>query len=498
MKQISLLIGTALALLCNACASDWLDLETASAVETDQAIVTLDDAQIALNGIYRLSSVHSYYGDNYWYYGDCRAADVQARVSKGDGRRVSPYYEYNVQASDEFNTKLPWNAVYVVIRQTNNLLQKIESGAIQTTDTSELERIKSEALAMRGLSLFNLTRFFGMPYTNDNGASLGVPIETSVTDPSHRPARNTVAECYRQVIDDLTAALPGLTREKSDGYLNYWAVQALLSRVYLNMGDNRNAYDAATDVIRNNGGRYQLYSYDEYTSVWGKDFQSESLFELYITLSEPSGGTGGEGAPMVYANEALVDWNNLILTEDYLQLLAEDPTDIRHELTQYSVIENNGALPAAAMNQPVYLAKFPGKTGDDPKTNDICIIRLSEVYLNAAEAGLKLGGAEEETARGYLNDIISRRTTDSSRLVQAGSFTLDRILRERRKELVGEGEVFYDYLRNGLTIERTGSWHLETLQTSNALRIEPTDPRIALPIPQSEMDANPNMVQNAR
>ena len=69
---------------------------------------------------------------------------------------------------------------------------------------------------------------------------------------------------------------------------------------------------------------------------------------------------------------------------------------------------------------------------------------------------------------------------------------------ERRKELVGEGEIFYDYLRNGLAIERKGSWHLETLKAFNAQKIEATDLRIALPIPQSEIDANPNIQQNPR
>lgn len=100
--------------------------------------------------------------------------------------------------------------------------------------------------------------------------------------------------------------------------------------------------------------------------------------------------------------------------------------------------------------------------------------------------------------QGYLNDIISRRTTDTSQQVSTETFTLDRILKERRKELVGEGEVFYDYLRNGLAIERKGSWHLETLKASNAQKIEATDLRIALPIPQSEIDANPNIQQNPR
>ena len=57
---------------------------------------------------------------------------------------------------------------------------------------------------MRGLALFDLTRLFGMPYTLDNGASLGVPIEIKTELPTHQPSRNTVAECYNQVIKDLT------------------------------------------------------------------------------------------------------------------------------------------------------------------------------------------------------------------------------------------------------------------------------------------------------
>ena len=155
-----------------------------------------------------------------WLRAITRAADVQARITKGDGKRVSPYYEYNVLASDNLNIVLPWNTVYKVIRQTNNLIQKIESGSIQSSDTKELNRIKSEALVMRGLSLFNLTRLFGMPYTNDKGASLGVSIETSPSDPTHKPSRSTVAQCYEQVVSDMSNALSGLKLETSNGYIN--------------------------------------------------------------------------------------------------------------------------------------------------------------------------------------------------------------------------------------------------------------------------------------
>ena len=61
------------------CSDSWLDLNPSTSVTTEQALSTMDDIRTALNGVYRQTSVHSYYGDNYWYYGDCRAMDVQAR-----------------------------------------------------------------------------------------------------------------------------------------------------------------------------------------------------------------------------------------------------------------------------------------------------------------------------------------------------------------------------------------------------------------------------------
>lgn len=496
MKQFYTYLLALMTLGGVSCSESWLNLEPSTSVQTPDAIKTLEDAESALRGIYRLASAHSYYGDNYLYYGDCRAEDVQARESKGAGNRISPYYEYNVLASDNFNVTLVWNQAYKVIRQTNNLLYYISQGNVQTSDTQSLERIQSETLALRGLALYDLTRLFAMPYSYDNGASLGVPIETTITDQSHQPKRNTVAECYKQVIEDLSNSLNGLSKEKTDGYLNYWAVQGLLSRVYLNKGDYEAAYTAATDIIENSKTLYQLYSYEEYPDVWGKDFQSESLFEFYFSLTEPSGGSGGEGAPMVYSNESKAEWNNLILTKAFLDLLNEDPNDVRHCLTQASVISNNEGLPEAARTEKVYLTKYPGKSGD-PRDNNLCIVRLSEIYLNAAEAGFKLGGEKASKGREYLNDIVSRRT-NPSKTVEEGDFTLERILKERRKELVGEGLALYDYTRNKLTIKREGGWHLNTVKDGQADLIAPNDLRLALPIPQTEIDSNPNMQQNPR
>lgn len=93
-----------------------------------------------------------------------------------------------------------------------------------------------------------------------------------------------------------------------------------------------------------------------------------------------------------------------------------------------------------------------------------------------------------------LNAIVTRANPVKS--VTSADLTLERILKERRKELVGEGHAFFDYVRNGKSVDRSGGWHLTMPEDTRV--ISPSDPRVALPIPQAENDANPNIVQNPR
>ena len=141
----------------------------------------------------------------------------------------------------------------------------------------------------------------------------------------------------------------------------------------------------------------------------------------------------------------------------------------------------------------VYLKKFP--LG---RYNNIPILRLSEVYLNAAEAAFDAG--DKATAATYLNAIVKNRTTNASELVTAANITADRIYIERRKELVGEGHRYFDALRRGETITRYTSsanqgWH--SILNKDAQVINTWTSKKALPlIPAYEMNANPAMQQN--
>ena len=72
--------------------------------------------------------------------------------------------------------------------------------------------------------------------------------------------------------------------------------------------------------------------------------------------------------------------------------------------------------------------------------------------MSAAEAAFQAG--DKNKAANLLNDIISNRTTDESKQVTSGNITLDRIYIERRKELVGEGQRYFDVMRRGETVTR--------------------------------------------
>lgn len=123
------------------------------------------------------------------------------------------------------------------------------------------------------------------------------------------------------------------------------------------------------------------------------------------------------------------------------------------------------------------------------------MIRLSETYLNAAEAAVKTNDNDKAVA--YLNPIVRRANPDNS--VEGETITLDRVLTERRKELVDEGHRMFDVIRNGMTVHRVDETDSNLASTEHNTQYMDYDwdfYKIVLPIPKHEMDANPNMEQN--
>ena len=125
------------------------------------------------------------------------------------------------------------------------------------------------------------------------------------------------------------------------------------------------------------------------------------------------------------------------------------------------------------------------------------IAALVRSLLVSSRSSFQAG--DKNKAANLLNDIISNRTTDESKQVTSGNITLDRIYIERRKELVGEGQRYFDVMRRGETVTRytdvnDRGWH-DVL--SEEARTFNRDSKKALPlIPVGEINANPNIEQN--
>ena len=155
--------------------------------------------------------------------------------------------------------------------------------------------------------------------------------------------------------------------------------------------------------------------------------------------------------------------------------MNEDPKDVRL-----------GLLQTDSEGKKRFINKYPGRAGAIA-VNNIRVIRLSDVYLMAAEAALRKSSIDQTTADNCLNDIVKRANPNAPKVTA----TIDLILKERRKELVMEGHRLHDILRLGLSVTRTGGDHF--LNKVDLVTVTWDDYRSIMPIPQAEIDANPNI-----
>jgi hypothetical protein len=144
-------------------------------------------------------------------------------------------------------------------------------------------------------------------------------------------------------------------------------------------------------------------------------------------------------------------------------------------------------LPESPTRGDVRVAnKYPNST--QPDKDEVKVIRMSEVYLIAAEAAYQTNNPT--LARSYLNDVANRRDPNFAGYTSSGLALLNDILLERRKELAFEGHRYWDLARYNLDVVRVD---LADNYIGSPLVIPAGYFRRILPIPQSELDANPNI-----
>lgn len=491
-----------LAASLSSCVNDWLDVAPSDGTDADAALTSSSDLDAARTGMYKAlkgnSSLVDYYGMQFFVYGDVHAGDDYQYNNIGGSNRASFYYDMNYQTASEFTSStssstVTWKSPYIVIGRANRIIAAAEGGALSDAAEAKatIDQYAAEAKVLRALAHFDLVRIYGKPYTEDQGASLGVPLVTEVLESNAKPARSTVAEVYTQVVKDLTEAISSnaLATETEPGYVSVWGAKAILSRVYLNMGDYANALSVAEDIIKNSGAA--LWTRDQYFKAWdaGTPNESEFLFRLNVSGSTDNNDLNGIGNL-----QGRDGYKEMVATKKFVDMLSADANDVRNDMFLPATADKEVA---AFGTNKVYLNKLRGQGGNLRNVTIIPIIRLSEVYLTAAECAFRTN--DKAKAVEYLNDLVKNRTTSASALATESDITLDRILIERRKELIGEGQRYFDALRNNETITRYTSeadkgWH-KTL-SKEAQSFDRDYFKAIAAIPQEEINANPNIKQN--
>ena len=455
-------IAVLLPLIIVASACDDLVLEPHAAVSNDAYFKQIGDYEAAIVGVYDQISIADYYGRSLYLMADIMGEDVK---QNGSANRYQEFadFEGQIVTGHGFEQEL-WAEGYEGINMLNMIIQAEFDGP--TSVQADYQQIMGEVYALRGLIYFDLVMMYGQHYTfTSGGAHPGVPIVLE-PDVTLLPARNTVGEVYTQAISDLTRGISMMSQTRGGSFMmTASAAQAVLSRIYLYMEDWANVVTMSNSVI--SSGRYALVEGQAYVDQFKVGGSSEAIFEIQNTDTDGNNALGS-----MYRATGYGDY---LPAKDLLDLI--DPADVRMQMFQID--------PGLAGIYASYrVMKWPSPTSSD----NIPVIRLSEIYLNRAEAHARSGNTAG--AQADLNMIRQRGLSSAPAVVATGQALLDAIALERRIELGYEGHRIHDLMRSKMDINRVDV-------TGDVAYMGYPCQFCILPIPQYETDSNPNMTQNA-
>lgn len=456
-------IATVVLLLSLCGCSNWLDVSPEDTVDEKELFAVGEGYRNALNGVYRQMSLPSLYGREMSW----GLVEVMGQVYATTGLTVYNPYGIVVREYDYDNSIVKpliqaiWSDAYNAIANCNNIAGRIAGEAPSKFRGGEEEQkmIHGEALALRALLHFDLLRLFApAPVTNPSGNYM--PYFEHY--PSTYEPDKSVTEILSLVERDLLKAkdfvvafdtLPDKSvlhpekRIKNEyisnsvtdlfflyrGFrMNYYAITALLARVYNYMGDYEKAARCAGEVI---DARIEEFSADCFPltnadKVKANDRKryGEVIFALSNTKIQD------------YYRPYYTTGNDKLYLAGYPECF-DDNSDVRkNQLTESLGAErvcNKYILPA-------------NNASEYNSTEDmIPMLRVSEMYYIQAEYLYREGNTQEAVEK--MDAVRAVRNCTKGRL---NISTLDEfkqeLIKEARRELMQEGQLYYYFKRLNL------------------------------------------------
>ncbi|WP_432714181.1 RagB/SusD family nutrient uptake outer membrane protein, partial [Pedobacter sp.] len=448
-----------------------------SAYDTPERISNL------MNGLYATFKGGGFWGSQYLYYSEARAGDFVATNLNPTRGGLSYMMTVDPGTSD---VSAVWTQGYQIINACNVFIANMEEKGGAVVGTAINGNYVGEARFLRSLAYYYLLQLYAEPFTKNQGASPGLPLRLTPNKGlgDYNLKRSTVAEVYKQIIDDMNFAETNVPEKYTTAALNTTrahrnTVIAAKTKVYLSMGDYANVVTAANKIvpvaapfIAPSGVLHALQA--DVTTVFKAPYTStESIFSMPFTSNDAPGtslgnaylpdGSNATGLGRTGGGDFYLFEGGIVADAGW------KATDKRRELT-FST--------AAGVNKGrLWSTKY---SSGSPYTDYVPVIRYAEVLLNLAEALTNLNGVDAR-ALALVNAVRKRSDATTTITAAAKQELLDKIIVERHIEFLGEGIRNADLMRLKLPIPAK-----TPLGSSPIPKINPDDPNYLWPIPNNE------------
>jgi len=451
-------------LLLSSCTKE-LNQQPITSKSLTNFLKTETEVEEYINSVYGILQLNGQYGLYLPVAGEIPSDNTFDEVPANDGGIYGQLDQFTTVASNTMLSEI-WKTSYQGIQGANIVLNRIENISYATAAVKQNR--KGEMHFIRALIYFNLVRIFG-----------DVPLVTKeTTDPNEffGQGRTPREQVYNQIIADLSTAVQELPVSTTvQGKAVKTAAQALLGKVYLTLGKFEESRTALAAVVAS--GAHQLLGNPADIFSLTNENNNEIIFAVQFA-SGINGNTEGSAAFQNFSPSGTVSGakgHNLPTKSFYQIYTAAD-----RRKTAY--------VGATAAGVPFTTKLKASATTPADGGSNFVVLRYADVLLMLAEAENELG--RPGSAKTYLNQV-RRRAGLGDAVQESQSDVRAAIDLERRLELIGEGQRWFDLLRTGTAITVMNAWF-----SSQGITTRITAQNLLQPVPQDQIDTDPAIKQN--
>ena len=432
--------ATALTILTSC--DSFLDITPEGQVKRDELLSTNEGVEDALYGVYAQLRSNTLYGQELYF----SSLEIMANTLYcygNDGITALGQFNYtDTRVKSVFDAV--WTDMYANISNANSILN---SPIVSNASSYPATIYRGEALALRAFMHFDLMRLFAEQITVNKDAD-GIPYKKEFS--LAIPEFEKLSVNYDNVIADLTEAERLLADDDAhkdetafmsdrQTHFNLHAVRALLARVYLTKGDKSKALEYATKVIAESGRQLKTKT-EVVNDLAGVLSKKECLFGVYYS---------GFYTAVSTKLQQRISYSSLDLREDFMEMYENGVSGLDYRTNAYFTSIDQGGQSVYRLSKFTDIYELQNNASARPAdlVQGINMIRLPEMYYIAAECLLE---SDNVRALGYINDVITSRGLDA--FSEDMTLTIDDINTERYKEMIGEGQTWFNMKRQNLPI----------------------------------------------